>query len=129
MKILGEIATLALCIKDGISIEDIRNYVCPNIIAILELENMDNVLATLFGGTLESYLLQEENILHVLGQLEKTTLDKFIAIASLISSVPLNKEETLELMISKELFLRKEKEDVVQSENTAFQKWVTVSIF
>ena len=129
LRILGEIATLALCIKDGISIEDIKNYVCPKIVPVLELGNMDRVLTTLFDGTVHSYLMREENILHVLRQLDKTTLDKVIAVASLISALPLNKEETLELMLPKELLLQEEKRDVIRSEDTSFQKWDTVSIF
>ena len=128
LRILGEIATLALCIKDGISIEDIKNYVCPNIIPVLELGNMDRVLTTLFDGTVHSYLLQEENIIHVLRQLEDTTLDKFVAIASFISALPLNKEETLELILPKELLLQEETGDVIRSEHASFQKWDTVSI-
>ena len=51
-----------LCIKDGISIEDIRNYVCPNIVPILERNNIDHALATLFEGTINSYFMQEETI-------------------------------------------------------------------
>ena len=128
MRILREIATLALCIKDGISIEDIKNYVCPKIIPVLESGNMDRVLATLFDGTIHSYLLREENIILVLRQLEKTTVDKFIAIASIISALPLNKEETLELMLPKEVLLQEEKGDVIRSEHASFQKWDTVSI-
>ena len=115
-----------LCIKDGISIEDIRNYVCPNIVPILERNNIDHALATLFEGTINSYFMQEETIVHVLKELEKTNLDKLIAITSILSALPLTKEETLELMIPKELLLKVEKGDRSMMEIIASQKLETV---
>ena len=127
MRILGELATLVLCLKDGISIENIQKYVCPSIIPILEIENLERALATLFDGKLHSYAQQEQNIFQVLGELEKNSLEKLIAITSIISALPLNKEETLELMIPKELVLDIEKRNVTQSENITSQTWETVS--
>ena len=115
-----------LCIKDGISIEDIRNYVCPNIVPILESNNIDHALATLFEGTINSYFMKEETIVHVLGELGKTNLDKLMAITSILSALPLTKEETLELMIPKELLLKVEKGDQSMMEIIASQKLETV---
>ena len=89
LRILEELATLVLCIKDGITIEDIENYVCPNIIPILEKNDIVHTLAKLFEGTKSSYLIKEEPILHVLKELEKTNLDKFMAITSILSKLPL----------------------------------------
>ena len=115
-----------LCIKDGISIEDIRNYVCPNIVPFLERNNIDHALATLFDGTVNSYLMQEETIVHVLGELETTNLEKLIAITGILSALPLTKEETLELMIPKQLILKVEKGDQSMVEIIAAQKLATV---
>ena len=46
--------------------EDIRNYVCPRIVPILEKNNLDRALAKLFEGTKSSYFMQEETIVPVL---------------------------------------------------------------
>ena len=129
LRILEELATLVLCMKDGITIEDIRNYVCPNIIPILEKNDIDHALAKLFEGTKSSYLMKEETILHVLKELEKTNLDKFMAITSILSKLPLNKEETLDLMIPKELLLNVQKGDQSLMEVIADQKIETVKIY
>ena len=122
LKILRELATLVLCIKDGISIEDIENYICPNIIPLLEINNLDSAITALYDGTQNSYFLQETNIFHVLKDLEQTSSDKLIAIISIISALPLNKEETIELMIPEELLLRSEKGTVTLSKNISSQK-------
>ena len=125
---MEELATLVLCIKDGVSIEDIRNYICPNIIPVLEKENLSHALCKLFDGTTNSYLMQEEKVGDVLEELEKTNLDKLMAITSIISSLPHNKEETLELMIPKELILNVEKRNKSIMETVASQELETVSI-
>ena len=129
LRILEELATLVLCIKDGITIEDIRNYVCPNIIPILEKNDIDHALAKLFEGTKSSYLMNEEPIIHVLKELEKTNLDKFMAITSILSKLPLNKEETLDLMIPKELLVNVQKGDQSLLEIIADQKLETVNVY
>ena len=129
LRILEELATLVLCIKDGITIEDIKNYVCPNIIPILEKNDIDHALAKLFEGTKSCYLMKEEPILHVLKELEKTNLDKFMAITSILSKLPLNKEETLDLMIPNELLVNVQKGDQSLLEIIADQKLETVNIY
>ena len=129
LRILEELATLVLCIKDGITIEDIENYVCPNIIPILEKNDIVHALAKLFEGTKSSYLIKEEPILHILKELEKTNLDKFMAITSILSKLPLNKEETLDLMIPKELLLNVQKGSQSLLEVIADQKIETVRLY
>ena len=128
MKILGELATLILCIKDGISVEDIKNYICPNIIPILESEKLDSAITSLYDGTESSYLLQDINIWFMLRQLEQTSIDKVIAIISTLSTLPLNKEEILQLMLPEELLSRTEKSVLTQSENISTQECHAVSI-
>ena len=126
---MEELATLVLCIKDGVSIEDIRNYICPNIVPVLDKENLSHALCKLFDGTTNSYLMKEETIGDVLEELEKTNLEKLMAITTIISSLPHSKEETLELMIPKELLLNVEKRNKSIMEIVASQELETVSIY
>ena len=73
--------------------------------------------------------MQEETIGYVLEELEKTNLDKLMAITTIISSLPHSKEETLELMIPKELLLNVEKKNKSIVEIVASQELETVSIY
>ena len=127
MKVLRELATLVLCLKDGISTQDIESYICPNLISLFEIENLDSAITALYDGTQNSYFLEETTILHELMQLEQTKLDKLIAITSMISALPLNKEETLQLMIPKAVISINQKGTVTPSANISSQAWNTVS--
>ena len=128
MKTLGELATLILCIKDGVSVEDIKNYICPYKLSALGTEKLDSAIASLYDGTENSYFLQEINVYYTLKQLEQAPLDKIIAIISSISNLPLNKEEILQLMLPEELVSRAERGTLIHGENISSQECQAVSI-
>ena len=128
MNILTEIATLVLCIKDGLSIHDIEAYLSTSILPILEVGDLDAAVATLFNKTQHSYTIKDTPFMERLKLLEQKGLEKLIAIASIISSLPLNKEEMMALIVPEELSMPTERKTMIIKENISSLERRTVSI-
>ena len=128
MNILTEIATLVLCIKDGLSIHDIEAYLSTSILPILEVGDLDAAVATLFNKTQLSYTIKDTPFMERLKLLEQKGLEKLIAIVNIISSLPLNKEEIMELIITEELLMPTQRKTKIKKENISSLERRTVSI-
>ena len=128
LKVLRELATLALCIKDGLSVEDVKNYICPNILPKIKTANLDTAISSLYDGWKNSYFLQETDIFHTIEQLQSNGTEKLIAIITAISALPLDKEETLHLMLPGDLLPSTENRIQMQYENICTQEQEAVSI-
>ena len=128
MNILTEIATLVLCIKDGLSIRDIEAYLSTSILPILEVGDLDAAVATLFNKTQHSYATQDTPFMERLKLLEQKGLERLIAIVNIISSLPLNKEEIMELIITEELLMPTQRKTKIKKENISSLERRTVSI-
>ena len=128
MTVLTEIATLVLCIKDGLSIRDIEAYLSTSILPILEVGDLDAAVATLFNKTQHSYTLQDTPFMERLKLLEQKGLEKLIAIVNIISSLPLNKEEMIALIVPEELLMPTERKTIIKKENISSLERRTVSI-
>ena len=128
MNILTEIATLVLCIKDGLSIHDIEAYLSTSILPILEVGDLDAAVATLFNKTQHSYTIKDTPFMERLKLLEQKGLEKLIAIVNIISSLPLNKEEMIALIVPEELLMPTERKTIIIKENASSLERRTVSI-
>ena len=128
MTVLTEIATLVLCIKDGLSIHDIQAYLSTSILPILEVGDLDAAVATLFNKTQHTYTLQDTPFMERLKLLEQKGLEKLIAIVNIISSLPLNKEEMIALIVPEELLMPTERKTIIKKENISSLERRTVSI-
>ena len=128
MTVLTEIATLVLCIKDGLSVRDIEAYLSTSILPILEVGDLDAAVATLFNKTQHTYTLQDTPFMERLKLLEQKGLEKLIAIVNIISSLPLNKEEIMELIITEELLMPTQRKTKIKKENISSLERRTVSI-
>ena len=128
MNILTEIATLVLCIKDGLSIHDIEAYLSTSILPILEVGDLDAAVATLFNKTQHSYTIKDTPFMERLKLLEQKGLEKLIAIVNIISSLPLNKEEMIALIVPEELLMPTERKTIIKKENISSLERRTVSI-
>ena len=128
MNILTEIATLVLCIKDGLSIYDIEAYLSTSILPILEVGDLDAAVATLFNKTQHSYTIKDTPFMERLKLLEQKGLERLIAIVNIISSLPLNKEEIMELIITEELLMPTQRKTKIKKENISSLEQRTVSI-
>lgn len=128
MNILTEIATLVLCIKDGLSIHDIEAYLSTSILPILEVGDLDAAVATLFNKTQHSYTIKDTPFMERLKLLEQKGLERLIAIVNIISSLPLNKEEIMELIITEELLMPTQRKTKIKKENISSLERRTVSI-
>lgn len=128
MTVLTEIATLVLCIKDGLSIRDIEAYLSTSILPILEVGDLDAAVATLFNKTQHTYTLQDTPFMERLKLLEQKGLEKLIAIVNIISSLPLNKEEMIALIVPEELLMPTERKTIIKKENISSLERRTVSI-
>ena len=128
MNILTEIATLVLCIKDGLSVRDIEAYLSTSILPILEVGDLDAAVATLFNKTQHTYTLQDTPFMERLKLLEQKGLEKLIAIVNIISSLPLNKEEMIALIVPEELLMPTERKTIIKKENISSLERRTVSI-
>ena len=128
MAVLTEIATLVLCIKDGLSIRDIEAYLSTSILPILEVGDLDAAVATLFNKTQHSYTLQDTPFMERFKLLEQKGLEKLIAIVNIISSLPLNKEEMIALIVPEELLMPTERKTIIKKENISSLERRTVSI-
>ena len=128
MTVLTEIATLVLCIKDGLSVRDIEAYLSTSILPILEVGDLDAAVATLFNKTQHTYTLQDTPFMERLKLLEQKGLEKLIAIVNIISSLPLNKEEMIALIVPEELLMPTERKTIIKKENISSLEKRTVSI-
>ena len=128
MTVLTEIATLVLCIKDGLSVRDIEAYLSTSILPILEVGDLDAAVATLFNKTQHTYTLQDTPFMERLKLLEQKGLEKLIAIVNIISSLPLNKEEMIALIVPEELLMPTERKTIIKKENISSLERRTVSI-
>ena len=128
MTVLTEIATLVLCIKDGLSVRDIEAYLSTSILPILEVGDLDAAVATLFNKTQHTYTLQDTPFMERLKLLEQKGLEKLIAIVNIISSLPLNKEEMIALIVPEELLMPTERKTIIIKENASSLERRTVSI-
>ena len=128
MTVLTEIATLVLCIKDGLSIRDIEAYLSTSILPILEVGDLDAAVATLCNKTQHSYTLQDTPFMERFKLLEQKGLEKLIAIVNIISSLPLNKEEMIALIVPEELLMPTERKTIIKKENISSLERRTVSI-
>ena len=128
MTVLTEIATLVLCIKDGLSISDIEAYLSTSILPILEVGDLDAAVATLFNKTQYSYTIKDTPFMERLKLLEQKGLERLIAIVNIISSLPLNKEEIMELIITEELLMPTQRKTKIKKENISSLERRTVSI-
>ena len=128
MTVLTEIATLVLCIKDGLSVRDIEAYLSTSILPILEVGDLDAAVATLFNKTQHTYTLQDTPFMERLKLLEQKGLEKLIAIVNIISSLPLNKEEMIALIVPEELLMPTERTTIIKKENISSLERRTVSI-
>ena len=128
MTVLTEIATLVLCIKDGLSIHDIQAYLSTSILPILEVGDLDAAVATLFNKTQHTYTLQDTPFMERLKLLDQKGLEKLIAIVNIISSLPLNKEEMIALIVPEELLMPTERKTIIKKENISSLERRTVSI-
>ena len=128
MTVLTEIATLVLCIKDGLSVRDIEAYLSTSILPILEVGDLDAAVATLFNKTQHTYTLQDTPFMERLKLLEQKGLERLIAIVNIISSLPLNKEEMIALIVPEELLMPTERKTIIKKENISSLERRTVSI-
>jgi len=128
LTVLTEIATLVLCIKDGLSVRDIEAYLSTSILPILEVGDLDAAVATLFNKTQHTYTLQDTPFMERLKLLEQKGLEKLIAIVNIISSLPLNKEEMIALIVPEELLMPTERKTIIKKENISSLERRTVSI-
>ena len=128
MTVLAEIATLVLCIKDGLSVRDIEAYLSTSILPILEVGDLDAAVATLFNKTQHTYTLQDTPFMERLKLLEQKGLEKLIAIVNIISSLPLNKEEMIALIVPEEFLMPTERKTIIKKENISSLERRTVSI-
>ena len=128
MTVLTEIATLVLCIKDGLSIRDIEAYLSTSMLPILEVGDLDAAVDTLLNTTQHSYTLQDTPFMERLKLLDQKGLEKLIAIVNIISSLPLNKEEMIALIVPEELLMLTERTTIIKKENISSLERRTVSI-
>ena len=117
-----------MCIKDGLSIHDIEAYLSTSILPILEVGDLDAAVATLFNKTQHSYTIKDTPFMERLKLLEQKGLERLIAIVNIISSLPLNKEEIMELIITEELLMPTQRKTVIKKENISSLERRTVSI-
>ena len=122
MTVLTEIATLVLCIKDGLSVRDIEAYLATSILPILEVGDLDAAVATLFNKTQHTYTLQDTPFMERLKLLEQKGLEKLIAIVNIISSLPLNKEEMIALIVPEELLMPTERKTIIKKGKYIFSR-------
>ena len=89
---------------------------------------MDAAVATLFNKTQHTYTLQDTPFMERLKLLEQKGLEKLIAIVNIISSLPLNREEIVELIITEELLMPTQRKTQIKKENISSLERRTVSI-
>ena len=125
---LKELAILVLCTKDGLSVENIRNFMCLDNLPMFESGELQSAIASLYNETETTIQLWQTNICHTLKQLESRDRNNVIATVRAIAALPLNREEILHLVLPQPTESHMIEEVFIQVENICSQMQQTVSL-